>query len=148
MQDSAEERANKRRRTKVGGEVPADSDKFVTEAIQAIRDRAAKRQVAKEQPRAAPETKKNPRLGKTSQWVARPTIAGQTAASSHPTITGGQTPASSSEPTAAGQTANPRAMREITDILLPKKCSGFEVISRRRFYRLKSVAELAERATR
>ena len=38
-------------------------------------------------------------------------------------------------------------MREITDILLPKN-SDFEVISRRRFYRLQSVAELAERATR
>ena len=149
MQDSAEERARKRSRTKVGGEVPADSDKFVTEAVQAIRDRAAKRQAAKEQPRAVPKTKAVARP-RASRWVARPSSVGQTTAtSSEPTIVG-QTAASSSKPTIAGQTANRRAMQdqEITDILLPKKCSGFEVISRRRFYRLKSLAELAERAAR
>ena len=39
-------------------------------------------------------------------------------------------------------------VQEITAILLPKKCSGFEVITRRRFFLLQSVAELAERAMR
>ena len=49
---------------------------------------------------------------------------------------------------ADGKTANPGVVQEITDILLPKKCSGFEVITRRRFFLLQSVAELAERAMR
>ena len=38
-----EGRAEKRKRTSVGGAIPEDADKFVTPAIQQVRDKAAKR---------------------------------------------------------------------------------------------------------
>ena len=129
MRDSAEERAQKRRRTKVGGEVPANSEKFVTDAVHMVRDRVVKRQAAKEQYRGAPATKASARPC-TSRWVARPSTAGQTASSAN-------------QPT-----ANPGVIQQVTDILLPKKLSGFGVLARRRFYKLRNVVEMAERATR
>ena len=57
---------------------------------------------------------------------------------------------------AAGQTAaavgqpaaSPGRVQTITDILLPRKSTGFDVLARRRFYLLRSPAELATRAVR
>ena len=136
MRDTAEERAKKRRRTRVGGEVPADSHQFVTPAVQAVRDKAAKRQAAKEQPKGAPSAKARARPG-THRWVGRPSTSGQTPASA------GQTAASAGQPA-----ANPGVVRETMDILLPTKSFGFDVLARRRFYLLGSLAEMAARATR
>ena len=141
MRDSTEERARKRRRTKVGGEVPADSDKFVTPAVQKVRDRAAKRQVAKERVgQTTSSTKARAQRGAT-RWVGRPSRVGQTT---------GPSPVGQTTELAGNPAANPWAMLEHTDILLPKNSDTdlYDLFSRRRFYVLRSVAELAERATR
>ena len=141
MRDSTEERARKRRRTKVGGEVPADSDTFLTPAVQKVRDRAAKRQVAKERVgQTTSSTKARAQRGAT-RWVGRPSRVGQTT---------GPSPVGQTAELAGNPAANPWAMLEHTDILLPKNSDTdlYDLFSRRRFYVLRSVAELAERATR
>ena len=123
-----EGRAEQRRRTSVGGAVPAGTDKFLTPAIQQVRDNAAKRREQKKA-RAPGASKK-----KTSKYVHR--WLGEGRGGRAPPVCGGDTPPAR-EP--AGFPLN---------VLIPADHPAADVLFRRQALMSSRPAKFMERAIR